>query len=377
MIGGTPIGGAPIAARDAGIAAGSSGPTGPNPVVALFAGALAAVSSAVAVAACAPPEFNTRTNHALAYRPFKNGAIYGMTPAQLPAQQVHISAEPERRPDTTQGLHVFRSQQVTAAPTYQPLSRYTVTYRPEVAEVEIRRADHSQLHAFRAPVATVAGQPWLLWPKPSRFDPVAETLPPSTDYSLLFNRTTVAAPPAATYQPLLIQWKPAVAPVAYSEEWIYRGTDHAAAFTLFPRSFFVVGPVWAEQPDIQLEEYTVRTDHSLLLTMYRGVQVTPPESGGMTVASLPPTTVLLESLEVRQPDTSAWKLFFGREQIVTPAATYQPLMRHWRPPLPVVVQEELDIRTHHHDLQLFLITPTTPVLPDPSAFIPPFRRRRR
>lgn len=402
-------------------------PTGPNPVVSVFSAAVVAIATAVTVAACAPAEFDTRIDHAIKYRPFKNGAIYGMSATALPPQQVFVAAEPQRPADTSQALHALRSPPAAQPPTAStPRFVWVASYRLDAVELELRRADHDTLHRFRTSFQTV-GQPWQMWSKSRRVeDALPEwAQPQATDQTPLYGRTTPVAPPSAgqTYTlwqpparlsdpewehrrrdywaelaphrllptygmavsllpptPVLIEsweprqpdrsaealfygravsapppsagqpwfiWQAKAPPIAFSEDWSHRVTDHARALQPFLVSYFVSSAVWATQPAIGAEEFDARVDHSALLTMFRrtAAAATPGQPWYLQKVLAP--TVTAEAFEVK-PDHSALLTVLRHPAVEPPAATAGQPWYFWKPAQPSVVAEEWQYRSTDH-----------------------------
>lgn len=216
----------------------SSGPAPPTNNGQMFSAAARLMALSVVLASCAAPDFETRRNHDLVLRPYRNQGIYGASIVSAPASPILLSAD-VRPPDTTQALHVFR-QITSAAPQSTPWTLWQPSTRLADAELEIRRADHTLLHRYRTGFQTV-GQPWIALtraPTP-RLEPEALTIPP-TNYAPLFGITVAPAAPASTSWPLW--WASSIPTFADVE---IRRADHNALHR-FRTVYQTVGqPVWA------------------------------------------------------------------------------------------------------------------------------------
>lgn len=152
----------------------------------------AAVSSAIALASCAAPEYRTQGPQSL--QPFRQTPVMssGMG-VMLGTQVVLLRDEEIRQPDTSAHRLFFGRGAGAAPPQRLELhNRNRVTVEPEG---DFRRGDHGLLHRYRVGYQTV-GQPWqALQPHVSvQVEAEGFTQHP-TDYTPLYGRTTPVAPP--------------------------------------------------------------------------------------------------------------------------------------------------------------------------------------
>lgn len=242
----------------------------------------AAVSSAIALASCAAPEYRTQGPQTL--QPFRQTPVLssGMG-VMLGTQVVLLADEGIRQPDKSSHRLFFGRGAGTPPP--QRLELHQPSKLPAEPDTDYRRADHSLLHRYRVGYQTV-GQPWIaLQPHVSvQVEAEGYTQHP-TDYTPLYGRTTPVPPPTAGAPWYLWQAAP-VAPRIEPESVSIPATDYRV---LFGRGAQVLPQHWwlyrwqGPAPDTsQFYEYRSRDFWSDLqpFRITPTTPVEPPAPGG-------------------------------------------------------------------------------------------------